>query len=221
MRIDPENPVLNGMSSAFDVLAAALLFLLCCLPVVTIPASVAAMYSTILAIVEGRCSGILGQFFSSFRRDFKLAAMSGLVLLAAGMVLAMDVYVCWGLSRTPSTMRSAMRGLTVVCGIIYTAVSAYTFAGAAKFNVNWRQALGNGFFWTFRFPLHTLGILSIGAIVTAVCLLAWVWSLPMLSLGLYLQGCLFSSAFRITLEKAQALSESGDGKERAMTPPTV
>ena len=52
MQINLDGKLLGALTRIFDVIVATLLFALCCLPVVTIGASLSAVYATMLSIAE-------------------------------------------------------------------------------------------------------------------------------------------------------------------------
>ena len=65
-----------------------LLFVLCCLPVITIPAATAALHRVMLDRVRGRWERPLTAFFAEFRTSFFTRAFVGLLLLLAPVSLA-------------------------------------------------------------------------------------------------------------------------------------
>ena len=67
MRINPNNSILHALTCIFDVIVVTLLFLICCLPVFTVGASAAAMYATMIAIVNDNCTSVVRSFFGAFR----------------------------------------------------------------------------------------------------------------------------------------------------------
>ena len=67
MRINPDSPILLALSNAFDAAVVTVLGILCALPVVTLGPALTAMYATMMAIAEDRCSGTLRYFFNSFK----------------------------------------------------------------------------------------------------------------------------------------------------------
>ena len=59
MRIDLDNPVIYALARGYDILYATALFLLGCLPVVTIGASCAAIHATMMSTAPDSCGGQL------------------------------------------------------------------------------------------------------------------------------------------------------------------
>ena len=67
MRFDLDNPILLVLNRVFNAAVTTMLWILCCLPVVTVGAATAAMYATMMAIAADDCDGVLSNFFASFR----------------------------------------------------------------------------------------------------------------------------------------------------------
>ena len=86
---DLDNPLMRGLSRATDIVALNVLFLLCCVPVVTIGASAAALYSMTLKMVRNEEPSIWKGFFKAFREDLKQGIFFGALftLTAAAVVL--------------------------------------------------------------------------------------------------------------------------------------
>lgn len=202
MRINPDSTFVHVTVAIFDAVITTVLFIVCCLPVVTIGASATAMHATMLSIAEGTCSGVLKKFFGSFKLNFKIATLVWLLAVLVGAVVAADVFVCWGFKMEQNIVLSIMQGVTIGCGLLYFGVLLYVFAGIAKYVVTWKQAIRNAMLWMVKKPLHTIGILVINAAILFSCYLAWFWAFPVVVLLLYLQAMVINSAFGIKRIKA-------------------
>lgn len=195
MQINLDGKLLGALTRIFDVIVATLLFALCCLPVVTIGASLSAVYATMLSIADDSCSGIFRRFFGAFRDNFKQATPLWLLDAVVGLVVIADIVVCWGFEMEASLILAIMRGLTIFCTCLYLAVSIYLFAGIAVYHVTWKQALTNALQWTMKTLPATGGLvlLSIGMVVSLF--IFWYFAFPVIALGLYLQGKILLHVF--------------------------
>ena len=109
MRINPKNSILHALTCIFDVIVVTLLFLICCLPVFTVGASAAAMYATMIAIVNDSCTSVVRSFFGAFRNNFKQASFLWLLDAVIGLVVVGDIMVCWGLDMEAVPALSVMQ----------------------------------------------------------------------------------------------------------------
>ena len=126
-----------------------LLWLICSIPVFTMGAATTALYDVSLKIVRDEETSITRQFFRSFCRNFRQATVLWLILLAAGLLLAVDGWILYHL-RAASTGAMAviwtlLLALIIVAAIIYVIVLMYVFPLVASVsNTNWAM-LKNSF----------------------------------------------------------------------------
>ena len=85
-----------ALTAVIDIVAAGLLWLGCSLGVVTVGAASAALYYCVVKCIRHERGGLTKSFFKAFRRDFGTATLIWLLFLAAGALLAADV---WAFSR--------------------------------------------------------------------------------------------------------------------------
>jgi len=195
MRINLNGPILSTLTRIFDVIVATALFVLCCLPVFTVGASLSAIYATMIRIAGDSCSSVLRCFFGAFRDNFKQATLLWLPVALVGLVVAADIVVCWGFEMEATLILAVMQGLTVFCICLYLAVSTYLFAGIAVYRVTGKQAFTNAIQWTMR-KLPAAGglvLLSVGMGISVFIL--WYFAFPVIALGLYLQGKILLNVF--------------------------
>ena len=79
----------------WDLIWLNLLTLLCCLPCVTIGASLTAMHYVLLKIYRDEESGITRAFFKSFRQNFSQAFLTELLFAAVCYPLLIALYLSY------------------------------------------------------------------------------------------------------------------------------
>ena len=84
---DIENPVMRLIIKIFDCMCLSILWLICCLPVVTAGAATAALYATVHRYIRKEEGHLLRTFFGAIRENWKRATLVWLVVLAAGIAL--------------------------------------------------------------------------------------------------------------------------------------
>ena len=108
-----------------------ILWLVCCLPIVTIGASTTALYYTSFKIAKDEGSYITTMFFRSFKQNFKQATIIWLIMLVTGLVIVADA-VLLGRLRATSTGTVAviwtlLLACIFACMIAYAIVLTYIF----------------------------------------------------------------------------------------------
>ena len=80
-----DNKFFVFMGRVADLMILNILCIICCIPIITIGASVTAMYYVTLKMTRNEESYIVRSFFKSFKENFKQATVIWLVALADGL----------------------------------------------------------------------------------------------------------------------------------------
>lgn len=137
-----------------------LLWLICCIPIVTIGASTTALYYTSLKIVRGEDHALGHMFFRSFRENFRQSTVLWLILLATGLFLAGDGYLAYRLraasTGAPAVFWTLILALVIGAAVVYTIVLLFVFPLVASVsNTNWAM-MKNSFFIGARYLFCTI-----------------------------------------------------------------
>ena len=83
--LDVEGPVVDFLEKCGQLIVLSALWLLCCIPVVTLCASSAALYDGVFQTVRKQEGNAIKTFFSSIKRNFlRGIALTVILLLAFG-----------------------------------------------------------------------------------------------------------------------------------------
>ena len=82
----------GAIRTATDLVKLNLVWLLCCIPLVTIGASTTALYSVVIKMVKNEDSYVVRSFFSSFRENFKQATAVWLIICMIAAILSFDFF---------------------------------------------------------------------------------------------------------------------------------
>ena len=110
-----DSPLFTFLSRVADLMILNLLFLVFCIPVVTIGASATAMYTVLFRMADDSCSGTIAAFWNAFRANFKKSTLIFLILL---LPVLLPMRVIKTLSIGIKTYRSpcVSRGIFVLFG---------------------------------------------------------------------------------------------------------
>ncbi len=206
MRIfDPDGPLMTAMGKFADIVLCNLMFVLFCLPVFTIGASLTALYTCMLHLVyeEDRNDGLIFRdFWFAFRRNFKQATRLWLVCLGALAFLGAYYWV----------VRSLAGGYGRVYLITFYLLALlflfgflYIFPLQARFENSVRNTLRNA--WLLSVAALPWTVLTIALIAFAVyisfimnpgasAVFTYLWAACGFALMAYLQGFFLRQAFR-------------------------
>lgn len=135
---DRESPLGRLLCALGDLITLNLLWLLGCLPVVTIGASTAALYAVARELTEGRCASVWRSYWDAFRTGFKKATAAFLILLVLGAILAADVLLLLGVS-----FPLWVKVLTAIPVVVFLLAAGYIFPLQAWFEHTVRGTLLN------------------------------------------------------------------------------
>lgn len=212
MHISWDNPVLQKLAWYFDLVWCVLLWLICCLPVVTFGASTTAMWAELMAIADGRAdSSVTVGFLRRVKAEFRQGTKLGLLYLAAVLAMAGDGYAC--LQMRSGAAAALMWSVTGILAVAVLCFGSYCFAVLARFEVNGRQLLANCVQLCARHPGSTVLLL----LLWGLCALA-IWMMgffailicgPLLYLGAKRLNKLFApDVERLEQEKFGALDKT-------------
>jgi uncharacterized membrane protein YesL len=215
-----DSPFVQFMNRVADIMWLNILFVLCCIPVITIGASVTAMYYVTLKMVRNEESYITKSFFKSFKLNFRQATVIWLILAAAGGLLAFDYAIMtgrMGVNIENSTLASVMQVLLIAVSIFYIFTATFVFPVLSKFYNSVKNTIKNAFIMSIRhFPV-TLACIAVGIVV--VLLIIYVPIMIMLSIFLlfslaaYANSFLFVRVFDKYIPAKEGGEEETDGED--------
>ena len=119
-----DNKFFTFMSRVADLIILNLLCIVCCIPVVTIGPSIAAMFYVTLKMVRNEESYIVRGFFKSFKQNLKQGIVINLIMLAAALLLYFDISIC---RSTPGTIGKVLMVLFMMILVVYLMIFLYIY----------------------------------------------------------------------------------------------
>lgn len=149
-----DSPIMRFLGRVADLMILNLVTLVCCIPVVTIGASLTAMHYVLLKMVRNEESYIVRSFFKSFKVNFKQATIIWLIImLFLGFFAADSMIIKYSGLEFPSAMKIALTALFMV---VYMVV-CYVFPVLSKFDNTVPKTMKNALFMAIlSFPKTVL-----------------------------------------------------------------
>lgn len=133
---DHDAPLMQVMIMIGNMIVLNILWLVCCIPVITAGAATTAVYYTMYQYATDGSEAVFKPFFKTFIKEFKQSTLLWLLLLAIGGVLVCDI---WFLASVPQ-----FRALWVVLGLLlflYAIALTHSFAILGRFDTTIKTAL--------------------------------------------------------------------------------
>jgi uncharacterized membrane protein YesL len=161
-----DNRFYRMLEVATNFLILNLLWLLCCVPIVTVFPATAALFGVTREWVKEREPGILGSFFGFFRENLRQSLGIGLLWTVFGVILVANVFAIRQME--PEALRIPLFAGTALIGFAYAATSVYLFPVMVNYSAPWRTVLRNSFLFAFGRPGKTLLCLLVVLISAAM-----------------------------------------------------
>ena len=219
-----DGPVWQALGRLADLVILNLLFVISCIPVVTIGAAATALYSVTLKMVRDEESYILKGYWKSFKENFKQSTIMWLVMLVIGIVLYVDFRVVGSMTASASKIYLVLLlaiSLILVMGVVYI------FPLQAKFYNTIKGTIKNAFLMALANLPYTaiIMVITIGSVIltflngTTMYYGLLIWILVGFSIIAHLNSRFFMKVFDPYIAKMQTddTAASGDISEEFST----
>lgn len=148
-----DNKFFAVMGRVADLIILNVIFLICCLPIVTIGASLTALHYVTLKMARNEESYIVKSFFRSFKQNFKQATIINIIMLLIGAVLYLDMHIVTGMS---GSLSQVLYIIFIAFGFLYLIVFLYIYPVLSKFYNSIKNTFRNAFLMAVRHLPYTL-----------------------------------------------------------------
>ena len=195
---DLDGPVMSALGRVTDFLVLNLIFLVTCIPIITIGPALSALYSVTLKMVKNEDSYILKRYLSAFKENFKISFLAGLLILASIILFAFDYRIMTTMGDSMGTIFPIIfLALIFICLVI----SMYLFPYIARFENTFKDSFKNTVLiavasmpWTLLLLLITgVALASIWVIPLQYSIL--IWFLFGFAVLAYIQSFIFRKVF--------------------------
>lgn len=190
---NPDNFFWKCFDKMADVVGLSLLWFLCSLPVLTIPAASTALYDCAVRCVRGGEPTVYSRFFRTFKREFKLITPAGL-LWGGAVLLPMAGSRILAAASQGSRLLAVLAVMYYVLMVIPAGMLCWLFPLASRYRLTFRELNRTALqLWLAHLPSTVVmaALLALCVDVTAQLLLP-VCCLP----------CLLALAHSLLVERA-------------------
>ena len=160
---DTDNVLMRFSEKVLDIVTANLLFVVSCLPIVTIGVAKISFYQTMFEIKKSRRVPVFKIYIRAFKQNLRLGLQLGLLELGIVLISLLDLYLFWGQAGL------AFQVLKAIClGILIflTLVMLASYPIAARYELTWKEVLQKGLLLvSFNFPWFFLMLAIIVLII--------------------------------------------------------
>lgn len=193
-----DNIVWYTIGKAADIIILNIVFILCCLPIVTIGASVTALYTVTLKQVKDEAGYMLRSFFSALKSNFKQSTIIWLIMLIIGVLLVGEWYF---MGAIQSSFAAIFNYIFMFIGLCYLMILSYVFPLQSKFENKITATflnsalMGIAYFLPWTLLIVLINVLPVLMIMVDVNALVFIF--PIMTIcGFSLLACINSLIFQ-------------------------
>ncbi len=213
-----EGPVFTFLSRLADLFWLNLLYIMCCIPVVTAGAATTALFYVTLKMAKDEEGYITKSYFKSFKDNFVQATLIWLIYLAVMVVMFMDFRIANGGSMAEVLKNATVSDVVIVAVGVMTIVLlmtlVYVFPLLAQFDNTVLNTIKNAFLISIRHLPYTFLMLIITALPYVL-----IWFSPallllvaiMFSATAYINSKFLNRIFVLYMPREEDIN--GEGRE--------
>ena len=168
---DTDNFLMRISEKVLDIVTVNLLFVVTCLPVVTIGVAKISLYQTVFEVKQSRRVPVVRTYLKVFRQNIKLGFQLGLLELSIVLLSFVDLYLFWGQTALPFQF---VKAICLGILIFLTIVMLASYPIAARYDLSWKEVLQKGLILaSLNFPWFFLMLIILLLIIMVLYLSAF------------------------------------------------
>lgn len=167
-----DNGVMRALSKIFDMGVLTLIYLVFCIPIVTIGAATTSLYYVSAKVLRHNRSYVWREFWSSFKTNFVQSTIVWVITVILTVLLIFNMQIVGATSE--SSAGGYMAGAYLAILFILLCISCYVYPIISRFGTKLSQILRLSLYCAFRHFLHTLLLVAILAATVALIYLGMV-----------------------------------------------
>lgn len=192
-----DGPFIAFLNKAADLVVLNFLYIICCIPVVTIGAATTALYYVTLRMAKNEEGYITKDFFRSFKENFRQATIIWLILLCLGIVFGGEFFI---INRMEGTVAFVIECILCLGILLFAFEMLYAFPVLSRFENTIKNTMKNALFISILQIPKTLAMLvfSIIPIVMVLASLRWLPLVAALGFSVagYTNACWMNKIFK-------------------------
>lgn len=170
--LNSDNSVMRALSKIFDMGVLTLIYLVFCIPIVTIGAATTSLYYVSAKVLRHNRSYVWREFWSSFKTNFLQSTIVWVLTAIVTVLLFFNMQIVG--ATADSTKGGYMVGAYMAILFILLCISCYVYPIISRFGTKLSQILRLSLYCAFRHFLHTLVMVAILAATVALIYLGMI-----------------------------------------------
>lgn len=207
----PDNPIMRFLSKFCDLMFLNCLFLLSCIPLITIGAAISAMYYMVLKMHQDEEPSIAKGYFKAMRDNFKQATLVWLPLLFCFIFFGADLYIIYNIIDPSYNWLQVPVWIII---FILISILIYAFPLLSSFECTTKQLLKNAILLSLSNIPTTIFIAAVHIAILYLCFLSNELLVVIGSLALFFGCAAMAYFFALFLGRIFARCMENEAKDK-------
>lgn len=202
--LSPTGKAMSFIGRMWDYVLVGLYWLIASLPLVTVGAASAALYTVVFRMLNQEDDRILSEFVTAFKDNFRQGTVLWLLQLLLGAFFALDIYFYLLWAAAGQVIGMILLGAFLLATIAYWCATTYLYAYIAKFRCRNMAAVKNSLVLSLRHLPYTLLMILADTVLTVACLATGFLIIALPGAVATLNGWCIKRVFDKYIPKAEA-----------------
>jgi uncharacterized membrane protein YesL len=199
------------LSRASDICIIGIIWLICCLPIVTFGASTTAAYYTIIKVVKRQRGTLYREFIQALKKNFKDSVMIHCFYLVIEGFLVFNIYHAYQVLETRDSAM-ALNQLFIYAAFLLLMMAAgiYTYPALSRFSMKRKELIQFSFIAMCRHLPITILLIAVFFALFGVMALLPVGIIFMPGISLYLYSLIMEPVLRKYMTEEMKIQWDGE-----------
>lgn len=165
MKFNLNSPLMDFITTTTQYIALNVIFIICCIPIVTIGPALAALYQVIMRETRGEYGYLIRKYFQHFKEMF---LQSFLTSLSLGIIVLLLLFNVGFWNAMEGILANIIIVLVYIMLLAVACTFIYVFPLMARFKNNFLQTIKNAFYIALTNLVATLILVVIHILVIAI-----------------------------------------------------
>lgn len=180
MKFNINSPIIEFITTVCNYAALNIIFLICCIPFVTIGPAIIALYQVTMRDIRNESGYIISSFFKAFIENFKNGFFIFLFFFVTGAILIFNISFFQSL---PDFFHTILFGIMLLLIFFWSISFLYIFPLLARFQNTLIRSLKNSLFIAMTNIKATILLIVLHAFILFLCYYIQEFKIFMILLG--------------------------------------
>ncbi len=206
-----DSKLMKVLGKIFDIGYLSLVFLVSCLPVVTIGAAFTALYYTTVKVIRRDRGYVFQEYMRSFKLNFVPATIIWIIQAVLTFIMIYNYYSVVG---PDGENVGFLAGAYIVMGVLIYGICCFAYPVLSRFDLKITKIIRFSFFLAVKYFYFTIPmiVLSLGSIIAIVLLATAIPIVPLLlpAVANYINSFMVEWVFKKYMPKDDQVTEDGE-----------